>query len=194
MSGVSCSCMDTNKPTLYASLIKAPENEVRHLLIYPVDAPREMKLVQLSGAAETPLATGTEYEMRQKANALVQLWAAEGFKQQDKVFETLERTVALAMRLGFRIVWDPRFQKMDRPPLNPTGAVPLEQWPGMTAKNGGGYVYALDQVQIHARPTLPPGHNLGVAPSDPKEFAAFMLKATALLETVGPFAEFRLGE
>lgn len=170
---------------------------MRHLLIDLVDGAHETNLVRLSDGLETPIATGTQYEMQQKADALVQLWITnEGFKlpPNDKpVFEPLERTVALAMRMGFTIVWDPRFRKLDRPPLNPTGAVPLATWPGLTPENGGGYEYAFDQMRLHARPTLPPGHELGIAPSDPKEFAAFVLKATALLDAVGPRGEFLLG-
>lgn len=185
--------MWTEKPTLHATLRNG--DEVRHLLIYPVDGARETKLVQLSDSVETLIATGPQYEMRQRADALAQLWiTSDGFKSQDgPVFESLERTVALATRMGFTIVWDSRFTKLDRPPLNPTGAVPLATWPGMTPKNGGAYLYALDQMRLLARPTLPRGHKLGVAPSDPKEFVAFMKKATELLDTVGPSVEFLLG-
>ncbi len=189
--------MNTDKPILHATLTRAAGNEARHLLIYLVDGARETKLVQLSAGSETPIATGTQYEMGQKVDALAQLWVTnEGFARQpeDKfVFEPLERTKALVMKMGFTTVFDPRYTKMDRPPFNLTGAVPLSTWPGMTPKNGGGYVYALDQMGLHASPTLPPGHELNAAPSDPKDLPAYLVKLNAFLKTVGPFSEFILG-
>jgi hypothetical protein len=188
--------MSTGKPILHATLTKPAGNEVRHLLIYLVDGARETRLDQLSAGSETAIATGTQYEMEQKADALAQLWITnEGFKRQPQdefVFEPLERTVALAMKMGFTIVFDPSYTKMDRPHFNLTGAVPLSTWRGMTPKNGGGYAYALDQMRLHARPTLPPNHELNVGPSDPKEFPAYLVKVSAFLKTVGPFAEFTL--
>jgi hypothetical protein len=63
----------------------------------------------------------------------------------------------------------------------------------MTAKNGGSYTYAVDQMRLYAQPTLPPSLEQLVAPADGKEFAAFLLEQRAILDTVGPFAEFILG-
>jgi hypothetical protein len=188
--------MSTEKPILHATLTNAPGTEVRHLLIYFVNGARETRLVQLSNGLETPIATGTQYEMSQKADAVARLWITnEGFKRpkENFVFEPLERTVALAMKMGFTIVYDPSYAKIDPPrSFNLTGAVPLNSWPGMTPKNGGGYVYAFDQMRLYARPTLPPNHELNVVPSDPKEVPAYLAKVSAFLETVGPFREFIL--
>jgi hypothetical protein len=62
----------------------------------------------------------------------------------------------------------------------------------MTPSNGGGYLYALDQMRLHARPTLPPSQEPLIAPRDGKEFATFILKHKAVLDTVGPYREFIL--
>jgi len=189
--------METGNTILHATLVKAPGNEVRHLLIYPVDGAREMRLVQLSDGVETPIGTGTQYEMREKASALASLWiTSEGFKRPKEEFawEPLERTAVLAMRMGLTTVYDPSYAKIDPPrSYNLTGEVPLSTWPGMTPRNGGGYLYALDQTTLRARPTLPPNHELNVVPSDSKSVPAYLIKLSAFLETVGPFREFRLG-
>lgn len=188
--------MDNEKTTLYATLTK--DREARHLLIYSVDGARENKLTQLIAGVETPLAAGTQYEMRQFAAGLAQSWIAdEGFKrppENQHVFEPLDRTITLALKMGFSVIYDERFKSMSAPPFNLTGAVPLSTWPGMTPKNGGGYEYALGSVTLHARPTLPPGHGPLVAPTDGKEFAAFMLRMSASLDAVGPAVEFLLAE
>jgi hypothetical protein len=67
------------------------------------------------------------------------------------------------------------------------GQISLKAWPGMTPKNGGGYVYALGSVTLHAAPTPPPN-------SEPlrggKEFAKSMLEQIAIRDSVGPIAEF----
>ncbi len=188
--------MNAKKTILHATLTKASDNQVRHLLIDLIDGARETQLVQLCAGVETPLATGTQYEMGQKADELAQLWATnEGFKRPPEgklVFEPLERTVALAMKMGFTILYDTRYKRTDRPPFNLTGAVPLRTWPGMTPQNGGAYAYAFDLMRLHAWPTLPPSHELYVAPSDPKELATYLVKVGTYLKTVGPAVEFVL--
>jgi hypothetical protein len=188
--------MNTEKPTLYATLTR--EKETRHLLIYSVDGARETKLTQLIAAVETPIATGTQHEMQQLAASVAQSWIADqGFKrppENQPVFEPLDRTIPLATKMGFTVIYDPRFKSMSAPPFNPTGAVSLSTWPGMTPKNGGGYEYALVNVTLHARPTLPPSHEPLVAPTDGKEFAAFMLSMSTSLDAVGPAVEFLLAD
>ena len=88
------------------------------------------------------------------------------------------------------MVYDERFKDLRQGNL--TGAVPLAKWPGMAPKNGGGYVYALDDMRLYAQPTLPTGSELLVAPSDGKDFAAYFLKVKAAQDEVGPFKEFHL--
>jgi hypothetical protein len=98
------------------------------------------------------------------------------------------------MKMGYTAVYDKSYVKVDRPPFNLTGGVPLGTWQGMSPKNGGGYEYALDQMRLHARPTLPPSAEPLIAPRDGKEFAAFILKCNAALDTVGPSVEFILSD
>ena len=170
---------------------QSPNNEVRHLVLHLVNGSHETILSQITNCAETKIATGTEYDMRQEAITLAQTWATEeGFvfpREGVPVFDSLKNTVALAVIMGHTLVYDPNLAAQ-----NVTGAVPLTRWPGMTAKNGGGYEYAYDGLKIIARPTLPPGHGLDMAPTK-AEFIAVMQKATALLATVGPMREFLLG-
>jgi len=121
----------------------------------------------------------------------------DGFKRRpsdDPVFEPLERTISLARKMGYTIIYDPRSRNLNPTGgrLNLTGAVPLTQWKGMTPKGGGGYVYALDGMRILARPTLPAHHGLNMSPTR-EEVPAVLLRAAKALNAVGPFAEFILG-
>ncbi|MBT9331494.1 hypothetical protein [Paracidobacterium acidisoli] len=171
---------------------------MRHLLLESVDGYGVVNLVQLNAGVANQIATGTHYEVSQQADALVQQWVkGEGFESRatDKpAYEPLAATVALALRLGYEIVYDNRFKKLDRPPLNATGAVPLSKWPGMTAKNGGGYEYALQgNGTIHAQPMLPLTGKPLVAPAGGPEFVAFVRELVALRDAIGPSAEFLLG-
>jgi len=172
--------MHTNKPRLYATLTNAAEKSVRHLLVFFVDGSRETQLIQICDGVESLVLTGTEFETRQKADALIQQWVTqENFirPRDGFAFEPLERTISLAKRMGFKIVYDERFKSMTLPNPNLTGAAALSAWPGMTPSNGGGYLYALDQMRLHARPTLPPSQEPLIAPRDGKEFV--VPKATA---------------
>lgn len=186
--------MQRVKPWLYATLTKG--QDARHLLIFFLNGSAETELIQVNAGVQSSIAIGTEYEMKQQAEAIAQVWMEdEKFTRlaDDKfAFEPLDRTIALAIKMGFKSVYDRHFIKKEWPNPNFTGEVPLSSWPGMTAKNGGGYLYALDQMRLHARPTLPESQEPLVAPSDGKEFAAFILKHKAILDTVGPFVEFVL--
>jgi hypothetical protein len=150
--------MTTQKTRLHATL--TAEKDVRHLLIAFMDDSHVTNLVQLSGGSEVQLATGTQYKMGRKADEWACLWETnEGFKRLPAgkpAFESLELTIALAKRMGFTVLRDERYKTG----LNLKGEVSLGKWQGMTPKNGGGYVYALDRLHIRARPTLPPDHPL----------------------------------
>jgi hypothetical protein len=182
--------MTTQKTRLHATL--TAEKDVRHLLIAFMDGSHVTNLVQLSAGSEVQLATGTQYEMGRKADEWARVWeTSEGFKRLPAgkpAFESLELTIALAKRMGFTILCDDRY-KTD---LNLKGEVSLGKWQGMTPKNGGGYVYALDRLRIRARPTLPPEHPLN-HPSKTFMIAAFLSEYIAALDTVGPATEFILG-
>jgi hypothetical protein len=110
--------MNQDKPQLIASLIRPSDGEVRHLLLFFIDGSSETNLVQLVRGIETPLETGAEYETKQKASALLQLWAKEGFKVQaeGQLCERLEWTIPLALRLGHNVIYDSRLKQLDKLP------------------------------------------------------------------------------
>lgn len=180
---------------LYARLIKR-DNSARYLIIESVDGSTTTKLSQMSNGIETPIRIGTEYETRTNADDLIKSWTKdEGFhclSDKELAWEPLAKIVPLARRLGFVALYDDRFKQMNRLPLNPLGIVPLDEWPGMTPKNGGGYEYALGLMRLHARPTPPPSSLPTVAPTDGKQFAQFALKHIELCNSVGPTVEFIL--
>jgi hypothetical protein len=167
------------------------EKSVRFLLLNSVDGAHNTILSEMTNGIETEMDTGTEYEMNKKAEEIAQLSAASGFRianDERPVFESLKNTVALAIVCGHTSLYDNRFKTG----TNFTGSVPLSKWPGMTAKNGGDYEYALDGIKILARPTLPPNHGLNMKPQTSKETLEVFMKAAKLKQTVGPDAEFVL--
>ena len=188
---------------LYATLVKQTpgDNEVRHLLIQESDGPGKTNLSQLTAGVQTPIATGTQFEMIQKADQLTQLWTAnEGFKfpkEGTPVFESLDRTIALAKIMGYTTVYDSKYKNLTGPDprrLNATGEVPLTGWPGQrSGKSGGGYEYAFEGMKIIANPALPRDHGLNMAPKTNEEFFAVMKQAIALKAAIGPTVEFLLG-
>jgi hypothetical protein len=182
-----------NRPFIEHTLVKdrPGTQEVRHLVIHPLDPPSVMRLTQLITGIETPLATGTEYEMREKAHAVMREWITEGFERRsdrDPVFEPLQHVVRLAQILGYRVVYDSRAAKR-----TVLGQVPLAQWPGITPKLGGGYEYAFEGTSMIARPTLPRNHGLNMSPQTPEETVKVMKAAMELQDKVGPTVTFGLG-
>lgn len=183
-------------PTLHTMVKDMTGNsprQVRHLLIHSVEGPSVNVLTKLVSGVPSEIATGTQYEMGQKADALMQEWAGEGFRYQrerEPVYEDLKSTVALAMLMGYKVVFDP--ERVDVRRMNLTGAVPLAQWSGKSGKNGGGYQYAFTGMTILAGPTLPPGHGINMAPSQ-EETIQVMQQIINLQKTVGPFVELVLG-
>lgn len=185
--------MFNHGPTLYATVQKG--KEVRHLLIISVDGSRVTQLIQLIHGVEELIGTGTEFEIKETADGRLKLWAEqEGFQtpRTGYAFESLESTIAVATKMGFSVIYDERFKNTVRPPFNLTGAVPLAGWPGIEGKNGGTYVYALDQMRLYAHPTLSPTHPLSLAPSGTSDFAGYLLKVQHELDLVGPRTEFLL--
>lgn len=183
-------------PTLHTMVKDAQSgspHEVRHLLIHSVEGPGVTVLTKLVSGVQSEIGTGTQYETGQKADAVMQEWAGEGFRYQrdrEPAYEDLKSTITLAMLMGYRVVFDPDYRDVRR--RNLTGAVPLAQWPGRSGKNGGGYQYAFTGTTIIAFPTLPPGHGINMAPSR-EEFVRVMQQVIALQETVGPVDELVLG-
>lgn len=159
-----------------------PVHEVRRLLIHLVNGPGLTTLSQLIGTAHTVIATGTQYEVEQRADSLAQLWLKEGFESPSEnsppPYESLEAVVKISSIMGHTQISVPSR-------VNPIGAVPLTQWRGLVPKNNGSYEYAFDGFYIHAQGALPPNHNL-MWPNDSKEWPAFLAKIKALREAVGP--------
>ena len=131
--------------------------------------------------------------MGQKADAVMQEWAVEGFRYQrerEPANEDLKSAVTLAMFMGYKVIYDPTYADVRR--MNLAGAVALAKWPGREGKNGGGYQYAFTGTTLLASPTLPPGHGINMAPST-EEFIQTMRQAIELQKTVGSLVELVLG-
>lgn len=174
-------------PELYATLVNTRTDEVRHLVVFFVDGARETQLVQVADGIDCPLDLGTEYEVKQTAELLRFDWEQQGFTPPAKgyAFETLERTVALALLMCFTHIFT------DGTPENSIGFEPLSSWPGMMAQNGGRYLYALDNTRMHATPVLQPGLEAMVdlnALTNPHPNIARMLAR------VGSFRSFTLAD
>ena len=160
--------MNTERPQLLGTLRHETTFEIRRLLSVTTDD--HVTLLELSAGKEQILAIGAPYEVSQKAQATLDLYSQEGFKiqKEENVFEPLGPVIALALRMGYNIIYDPRAKQLDRPPLNATGAIPLKDWSGIQG-NGGSYEYAFDNMKIYARPSpVVPPHLL--KPKDTKEF------------------------
>ena len=181
----------TRNPRLLMSFVKASDGEVRHLVQDIIDGSAKTEVFSFIRGVETLLGKGTEYETGQRANLAMLDWIDEGFKQTDseKAFEPLAYTVALAKRLGHTTVYDNRFKQMNRLPLNATGEVSLDQWPGLPGQNGGSYVYALSHLTIYA--VAKPAQPITL----PKGMSGFGFAKTllALKDTYGSPEEFLLG-
>jgi hypothetical protein len=183
-------------PTLHTMVkdaTKTSPHQVRHLVIVPVDGSKVTVLMQLISGVQTEIGTGTEYEMGQKVDAVMQEWVREGFRfqrEREAAYEDLKSAVTLAMLMGYKIVYDPTYVDMRR--MNLTGAVPLAKWPGRSGNNGGGYQYAFTGMTLLASPTLPPGHGINMAPST-AEVIQTMRQMIELQKTVGSQVELVLG-
>ena len=181
--------MDIERPNIYATLRNDATLQVRRLLTIPEND--EVALLELSSGAEQVLATGTSYDIRQKAQAVAEQHISNGFKlhKEENVFEPLAHIVALALRMGYTIIYDPRAKQVDHLPLNATGALPLKDWPGVQGKHGGSYEYAFDNMKIYARPNpVVPPHLL--KPKDTREFTASLLTIQRMRDQIGPSGEF----
>jgi hypothetical protein len=90
-------------------------------------------------------------------------------------------------RVGANDVFHPHFT--GGTPENPTGFEALSSWLGMTAENGGHYLYALDNMRIHAAPVLQPGLEAMVNSNDVKSPHPNIAR---MLARVGSFRSFTL--
>lgn len=165
--------------------------EARHLLLDTISGPDRTVLTQMLDGVETEIATGTEYEMGQKATGVAQQWiTAEGFRfeKTESVFDCHKNTIALAAACGFTVIYDPQYHS----PRNFTGVVSLAQWPGMAGRHGENYEYAFDGItRITARPALPPNHGLNLEPKA-DEFLAVVQRLVEIRNAIGPTVDLLL--
>jgi hypothetical protein len=158
------------------------------LLIYEEDGPSKNVIRQLEGGVLTEIATGTQYEMRQKADELEKAWIDdEGFRSETaSVFEPFDHAIALLKNMGYTAVFDDRYKNMDprRGAMNGTGKVPLSKWPGVAGRNGEKYQYSYEENgTLRACPIVPPRV---------LKTAADILAAKAAQESIGPSFTFLL--
>lgn len=175
----------------YSSFLNSETGEVRHLLINEVNGHALTDLILITAGKEEKRFSGTEYESRQKADELGQAWVKdEGFTwAKEPPYEPLEHAVKLAMCLGHDAIYDPRLVQRDpsKPHFNATGIVALKNWPGMQAKIGGAYKYAVTLSEILAEPQPPQGYPKLTSGTD---FAEQVLKLLEAKKSVGPSQRF----
>lgn len=131
----------------------------------------------------TPWPSPDAHGQLDKANQITALAATVAIEDILAAFKTLERTVALAQMMCFTHIFT------DGTPENCTGFEPLSSWPGMAAQNGGHYLYALDNMRIHAAPVLQPGLEAMVNLNDVKSPHPNIAR---MLARVGSFRSFTL--
>jgi hypothetical protein len=174
----------STRPTLYTldNLLT-----VRHLLIEG-DDPGAKTLSKLENGVRTVVATGTHYEMDEKALALVQEWCQKedfSWRNDDApVWESLREIVALAKLMGHTSLHDA--QRMFEP------AVPLDHWQGCRDKRGDDYQYAYTGTMIEAWPKVTAKHGISMALSNTQEMAAQLAKIIEIRKGLGPERKFML--
>jgi len=160
---------------------------VRHLLIEG-DDPGAKTLSKLENGIRTVVATGTHYEMDQKAMSLIQEWCQkEDFKWKDDdapVWESRREIIALAKLMGHTSLYDARYITAQ--------AVPLDRWQGCRDKNGDDYQYAYNLTTIEAWPKVTAKHGINMKPATKEEFLREMQKAIEIRKDLGPEQKFML--
>jgi hypothetical protein len=177
----------TTHPTLH-TFVKRDPYEVRHLLIAG-DDPGANTLSQIVAGVHNEIATGTQYEMQKREDELMRQWSIEGFKGEQRAFESWNRTLTLLTAMGYRAIFDPQLANVQR--MNLTGRVLLTQWSGRTAKGGGEYEYSFDGNTLTAQPKLPP---MTLSYKTTAEFAKAILGMSKLRDSLGPLCEFVLAD
>jgi hypothetical protein len=164
-----------------ASFSHPNTGEVRHLLLELVNGHVQTDLILFVDGIESKVFSGTEYESRKKADELGSDWANdEGFtwaQEDEPPCERLEHAIKLAMRLGHNKIYD----------FNAIVTVPLKDWPGVQAKNGGSYKYAVMPLGIVAKPQLSEGYPKELTTGDIPQQLARLYKA---MDEVGKRIEF----
>lgn len=166
---------------------------VRHLLIEGDDNAAKT-LSKLEDGERTVVATGTHYEMDQKATSLMGEWMKnEGFKYRKDadppVFESLKAVVALTTLVGYQHVYDPKCKNM----RNMTGLVPLAHWQGWKDTLGNDYEYGFTGTTIFVQPRVTANHGVNMRPKDNQELMETFRKAIAVRKSLGPEQELVIG-
>jgi len=128
--------------------------------------------------------------MHTKADELMGQWSTDGFKEEQRAFESWGQTLTLLTAMNYHSLFDPKLVDMQR--LNLTGRAPLTQWKGRTATNGGDYEYAFDGMTIIAQPKLP--SHLTLEYKTTAEFAKAMLEIVKMRDSLGPTLTFMLAD
>jgi hypothetical protein len=178
--------MLSQQPTLH-SLHRG--STVRHLLIEGND-PGAKTLSRLDNGVRTVVATGTHYEMDQKAMALIEEWCQnEEFKWRGEdgvpVWESLRDVLALAKLMGHTSLYDFKH--------NLPVTVPLDRWQGCKDKNGDDYQYGYTGTTIEACPRVTAKHGVSmVLSSNTQEMVGQLAKIIEIRRALGPDRKFVL--
>jgi hypothetical protein len=178
------------EPDLYATLAKATTGDIVYVLIIPGENQRTV--IQASEGTETLLKAGTEFETREAAEAAVRTLIQDGFSKQQPgyTFDTLQSTLAVALRLGYTHILDSRHPIQSMPLVNFLGKTTLKEWTGATTTDDGSWEYALDYGKISARPKLQA--ELPAKPMTGAEFVAAMKPALQKQKSLGGVQSFPL--
>jgi hypothetical protein len=166
---------------------------VRHLLIEGDDNGAKT-LSKLEDGERTVVATGTHYEMDQKATSVMREWIKnEGFRYRKDgdppVFESLEAIVALTTSVGYQHIYDPNYKTM----RNMLGQVPLAQWQGRKDTLGNDCEYGFTGTTIYVQPRVTANHGVNMKPKDNQELMETFRKAIAIRKSLGPEQELVIG-
>jgi hypothetical protein len=173
------------RPTLYTV---EKGSTVRHLIIEG-DDPAAKTLSKLENGVRTDVATGTHYEMDEKAMALIKdMCQKEDFswKNDDApVWESKREIVALLKLMGHTSLHDARDIT--------TPDIPLDRWQGCKDKNGDDYSYWYTGTTVVASPRVTAKHGIStVLSTNTQELMAQLAKIVKIRKALGPERTFLL--
>ena len=162
---------------------------MRHLLI-EVDDPGAKTLSRLDNGVRSVIATGTLYEMDERAMSLVEEWGTkEGFKYRGHndppAWECLRDIIVLTKIMGHTTLYDATNRPFPVP-------IPLDHWQGCKDKNGDDYQYGYTGTTIEACPRVTSQHGINMTPATNEELLAEMRKAITIRKALGPERKFIL--
>jgi hypothetical protein len=177
-----------DEPDLYATLVNDSTGEIVYLLFIPYG--RQRTVVQMSNAEERLLKIGSEYDTRIEIESAERDLIRNGYKKRDPgfTFDTLNSTITLATRLGYRFVNLPT--EAAPPGFRKT---PLADWHAVHGDGGENWEYAYDFPKIVARPKLRPNFPAGGKMSG-AQFVGSMQAALRDQRAVGQEQSFQLSK